>query len=56
MYMKRQTFSDLNRFDSDESDAGSSEVLAVKSGLRFVWKYDAAYLHFGCWYAQTAMC
>ena len=30
MHMKRQTFSDLNGSDSDESDVGSSEVLAVQ--------------------------
>ena len=48
MYMKRQTFSDLNCSDSEESGVGSSEVLAVKrSRLSFVRKYDAAYLHFG---------
>ena len=48
MYTKRQTFSDLNGSDSDESDVGSSEMLAVKRSLSsFVWEYDAAYLHFG---------
>ena len=30
MYMKRQTFSELNGSDSDKSDVGSSKVLAVK--------------------------
>ena len=44
----RQIFSNLNDSDSDESDVESSEVLAVKrSRSSFVWKYDAAYLHFG---------
>ena len=45
--MKRQTFSDPNGSDSEESGVGSSEVLAVtRSRSSFVWKYDAAYLHF----------
>ena len=46
--MKRQTFSDLNGSDSEESGVGSSEVLSVKrSRSSFVRKYDAGYLHFG---------
>ena len=48
MFIKRQTFSDLNGSDSDKSDVRSSEVLVVKiSGSSFLWKYDPAYLHFG---------
>ena len=48
MYLEKQTFSNLNGFDSEESDAESSEELAVKGNRSsFLRKYDAAYLHFG---------
>ena len=41
MYLEKQTFSDLNGFDSEESDAESSEELAVKkSRSSFLRKLD----------------
>ena len=49
IYMKqRQSVSDLDDSDSNESDAGSTEVLAAKrSRSTFVRKYDPSYLKFG---------
>ena len=49
IYMKqRQSVSDLDDSDSNESDARSTEVLTAKrSRSTFVRKYDPSYLKFG---------